>query len=81
MTYEKEVAALQAELEAEGFFRFRSIGPLYDRINQQDPTMRRPTRPTLVTSRVRPTANATAAIASKPQVQKIEAVHDPVLRA
>ena len=61
MTYEEEIAALEAELEADGFLRFRDIGPLYDRVNHQGPTMRRTTRNTLVTSRARPTANETAA--------------------
>ena len=80
-SFEENVAALEAELEAEGFLRFKEIGPLYDRVEQQDHTMRRPTRPTLVTSRARPPANLTAAVTTKPQVQKVQAVHDPVLRA
>ena len=44
-TLEQEMAALEAELEAEGFLRFSQIGPLYDRVRIQHPTTRRPTRP------------------------------------
>ena len=79
-TFEEKVAALETELEAEGFLRFREIGPLYERVKVQDPTTRRPTKPTLVTSRVRPTVEKTAAITTRPQVQTIEAVNDPALR-
>ena len=33
-TFEEEVAALEVELEAEGFPRFKAIGPIYDRVEQ-----------------------------------------------
>ena len=48
-SFKEEVAALEAELEAEGFLRFKEIGPLFERVKVQYPTMRRPTRPMLVT--------------------------------
>ena len=40
-TFEEEVATLEEELEADGFLRFRAIGPLYERVKVQDPTTRR----------------------------------------
>ena len=41
---EGELAALEATLEAEGFRRLREIGPQYHQVNQQGPTIQRPTQ-------------------------------------
>ena len=46
-TLEYEMAGLEAELEAEGFLRFKKIGPLYDRSTISEPTTRKLTRPKL----------------------------------
>ena len=66
-TYKGELAALEAALEAEGFRRFKEMGPQYHQVDQQGPTIRRPTRPTLVTSQRR--APPLAAIKARPQVR------------
>ena len=77
-TYENELATLEAALEAEGFRHFKEMGPQYRQVDQQGPTKRRATRPTLVTSQRR--ATPLAAITAGPQVRGVEPIRNPGLK-
>ena len=75
----RRAICLGSRIEAEGFRRFKEMGPQYHQVDQQGPTIRRATRPTLITSQRR--ATPLAAITVQPQVRGVEPIRDPGLNA
>ena len=81
MEYWDTLWALEAELERDGFRRFRDIGPLYNRdADTADPFIRRATRPTLVTSTPRGGSTQVAAVNIGPRIQRVEPIQDSATR-
>ena len=70
MSMEEELQRLQQELERDGFVKFRGAGPLYHpEVGPEiDATVRKPTRPTKVTSRPKTPRAECVVATSKPRI-------------